>query len=124
MKEWLQVDPEADEDWLELAREALDFVGAEMSQLVLERSVSKALAIGQEGLPAFLTQTPAAAKRTLEFFTANIRNPNTRKAHARTVAEFSRPGAIRTTCRRSARSSRSTWPPTSSSCRSASQRPL
>ncbi|WP_246295161.1 tyrosine-type recombinase/integrase [Piscinibacter koreensis] len=32
--------------------------------------------------------TPTAAKRTLEFFTANIRNPNTRKAYARAVAEF------------------------------------
>ena len=31
-------------------------------------------------LPALFTPTPAAARRTLEFFTANIRNPNTRKA--------------------------------------------
>lgn len=27
MKEWLQVDPASNEDWLELAREALEFVG-------------------------------------------------------------------------------------------------
>ena len=27
MNEWLEVDPEACEDWLQLAREALDFVG-------------------------------------------------------------------------------------------------
>jgi site-specific recombinase XerD len=39
-------------------------------------------------LPALLRPTPTAAKRTLEFFTANIRNPNTRKAYARAVAEF------------------------------------
>ena len=26
-KEWLQVDPESGQDWLELAREALEFVG-------------------------------------------------------------------------------------------------
>ncbi len=31
-------------------------------------------------LPALFTTTPAAADRTLEFFTANIRNPNTRRA--------------------------------------------
>ncbi len=40
------------------------------------------------GLPALFTPTPAAARRTLEFFTANIRNPNTRKAYARAVASF------------------------------------
>ena len=40
------------------------------------------------GLPALFTPTPQAAKRTLEFFTANIRNPNTRKAYARAVAGF------------------------------------
>ncbi|HEX7499464.1 MAG TPA: phage integrase N-terminal SAM-like domain-containing protein, partial [Polyangia bacterium] len=42
----------------------------------------------REGLPALFTPTPAAARRTLEFFTANIRNPNTRKAYARAVGEF------------------------------------
>jgi len=39
-------------------------------------------------LPALFRPTPAAAKRTLEFFTAQIRNPNTRKAYARSVSEF------------------------------------
>lgn len=39
-------------------------------------------------LPALFTTTPAAADRTLEFFTANIRNPNTRRAYARAVAAF------------------------------------
>ena len=39
-------------------------------------------------LPALFTPTPAAARRTLEFFTANIRNPNTRKAYAKAVGEF------------------------------------
>ena len=42
----------------------------------------------REGLPKVFTPTPAAARRTLEFFTANIRNPNTRKAYARAVGEF------------------------------------
>ena len=40
-------------------------------------------------LPALFTPTPAAAQRTLEFFTANIRNPNTRRSYARAVSEFS-----------------------------------
>ena len=43
---------------------------------------------GAGGLPALFAPTPAAAKRTLEFFTANIRNPNTRKAYAKAVSEF------------------------------------
>ncbi len=60
----------------------------DMGKLVLERSATTALAVGREGLPALFTPTPAAAKRTLEFFTANIRNPNTRKAYARAAAEF------------------------------------
>ena len=59
-----------------------------MGDLVLERSATRALAVGREGLPVLFSPTPAAARRTLEFFTANIRNPNTRKAYARAVAEF------------------------------------
>lgn len=39
-------------------------------------------------LPALFTPTPNAAKRFVEFFTANIRNPNTRKAYTWAVAEF------------------------------------
>lgn len=41
-------------------------------------------------LPALFAPTPAAAQRTLEFFTANIRNPNTRRSYARAIGEFSR----------------------------------
>lgn len=39
-------------------------------------------------LPALFTPTPNAAKRFVEFFTANIRNPNTRKAYTWAVTEF------------------------------------
>jgi len=39
-------------------------------------------------LPAFFTPDPAAARRFLEFFTANIRNPHTRKAYAKAAGEF------------------------------------
>jgi site-specific recombinase XerD len=39
-------------------------------------------------LPALFAPTAAAGRRYVEFFTANIRNPNTRKAYARAAAEF------------------------------------
>ena len=43
-----------------------------------------------DSLPALYAPNPAAARRTLEFFTANIRNLNTRKAYARAGVEFAR----------------------------------
>ena len=39
-------------------------------------------------LPALFTPDPEAAKRFVEFFTANIRNTNTRKAYAWAAAQF------------------------------------
>jgi site-specific recombinase XerD len=39
-------------------------------------------------LPALFTPTASAGKRYIEFFTANIRNPNTRRAYAKAAAEF------------------------------------
>ncbi len=40
-------------------------------------------------LPAVITAAgEPAAMRFIEFFTANIRNPNTRAAYARAVADF------------------------------------
>lgn len=50
-------------------------------------STTGALAIASH-VPALFAATPQAAKRTLEFFTANIRNPNTRSAYARAVQDF------------------------------------
>lgn len=47
------------------------------------------IAYAARALPALYRSGPAAARRTVEFFTANIRNPNTRKACARAAAEFS-----------------------------------
>ena len=44
--------------------------------------------IGPGRLPALLRPDPAAARCVIEFFTAHIRNPNTRKAYARTAAGF------------------------------------
>jgi site-specific recombinase XerD len=39
-------------------------------------------------VPALFAPTPSAAKRFLEFFAANIRNPHTRRAYLRGVREF------------------------------------
>lgn len=39
-------------------------------------------------LPAFLAPDHPTAERILEFFTANIRNPNTRKAYAKAAHDF------------------------------------
>ncbi len=45
--------------------------------------------IGQGALPAVIAEeAPHARMRFLEFFAANIRNPNTRKAYARAATEF------------------------------------
>jgi len=43
---------------------------------------------GTRTLPAIFSPTPDAAKKFVEFFTANIRNPHTRKAYTWAVAEF------------------------------------
>lgn len=48
-----------------------------------------AIAAGIEAaLPALFASDRNAAKRFIEFFTANIRNPNTRRAYTRAVFEF------------------------------------
>ena len=39
-------------------------------------------------LPALFAADPKTAKRVIEFFTANIRNPNTRKAYAKAAGDF------------------------------------
>lgn len=39
-------------------------------------------------LPALFRPDAATAKRVIEFFTANIRNPNTRKAYAKAAGDF------------------------------------
>lgn len=44
--------------------------------------------LAEAPLPALFTPTPEAGKRFVEFFTANIRNPNTRRAYARAAREF------------------------------------
>lgn len=44
---------------------------------------------GPMAVPALFSGTPLAAQRTLAFFTVNIRNPHTRRAYGRAVADFS-----------------------------------
>ena len=44
--------------------------------------------IGAGRLPALLAPDPNAERRVIEFFTAHIRNPNTRRAYARAAAGF------------------------------------
>ncbi len=39
-------------------------------------------------LPALFAPNAPAAKRVLEFFTANFRNPNTRKTYAKATSDF------------------------------------
>jgi site-specific recombinase XerD len=49
------------------------------------------MAIGKgnfAALPALFAPDARAAERTIEFFTARIRNPNTRKAYARAAGAF------------------------------------
>jgi len=39
-------------------------------------------------LPALFAPDPSTARRVLEFFSANIRNPHTRKAYGKAAGEF------------------------------------
>jgi site-specific recombinase XerD len=59
-----------------------------MGTQLIARPAPSALAGGRDGVPALFAATPAAAKRTLEFFTANIRNANTRAVYAKAVQAF------------------------------------
>lgn len=50
--------------------------------LIPASSTAIAVASGQRALPALFTADVVTARRTLEFFTAHIRNPHTRRAYA------------------------------------------
>jgi hypothetical protein len=53
------------------------------------RASLPALPYGELVVPLLVAQEgERAAKRYLEFFAANIRNPNTRRAYARVAGEF------------------------------------
>jgi len=53
----------------------------------MARAVSKVVS-GSVTLPALFAPDPGAARRFIEFFTANIRNPHTRRAYVRAAVEF------------------------------------
>jgi site-specific recombinase XerD len=57
------------------------------SQKLIPRPVSNARLAG---VPALYAPTPDAAKRFIEYFAANIRNVNTRRAYLHAVREFAR----------------------------------
>jgi site-specific recombinase XerC len=46
------------------------------------------LTTAASGVPALFSPDPSTARRTLKFFTADIRNANTRRAYARAGADF------------------------------------
>ncbi len=57
-----------------------------MSQQLLTQKAFASAVLAQ--VPALFAPTKSAAKRFLEFFAANIRNPNTRRAYLRAVRDF------------------------------------
>jgi len=58
------------------------------TELVLATEKLPAAFVGRPFPAPILQAGPTAARRFVEFFTANIRNPNTRTAYARAVAQF------------------------------------
>ena len=90
--------PELDADLCKRHAEALkkvfDIGGKKSKQLQLKQATSQSdefcsPPISSPALPALVTSTgERAAVRFLDFFTSNIRNPNTRKAYARGLGEF------------------------------------
>lgn len=55
----------------------------------MAKAVSKVIS-GSLELPALFAPDKDAARRFIEFFTANIRNPHTRRAYARAAIEFAK----------------------------------
>lgn len=60
-----------------------------MSEQTFVVPASNALPVPEDQLPALFVSDAHTAQRTLEFFVAGIRNPNTRRAYARAAADFS-----------------------------------
>lgn len=54
----------------------------------MARDLVKVVPDAYATLPALFVPSAAAGKRYVEFFTANIRNPNTLRAYARAAASF------------------------------------
>ena len=58
--------------------------------LPASRSPATALSVARIGTGQLLAPDPADDRRVIEFFTAHIRNQNTRKAYARATGGFAR----------------------------------
>ena len=54
----------------------------------MTQTLTKANPTSTAQLPALFAPDQAAGKRFIEFFTANIRNRNTRRAYAHAASEF------------------------------------
>src|SRR5450759_91721 len=63
-----------------------------MEQEIFANAEARPLVIFQPkdgiALPALFSPDPGTARRVLEFFTVNIRNPHTRKAYGKAAGEF------------------------------------
>ncbi len=59
-----------------------------LPRLVVGEALGRGLRGSFAGVPALFAPSSAASRRFIEFFTANIRNPNTRRAYAKAVSEF------------------------------------
>ena len=54
------------------------------------KEISRSVGAGlRSSVPALYAPTAHAAKRFIEYFAANIRNPNTRRVYLRAVLDFS-----------------------------------
>ena len=71
--------------------EVLEWLGSGSEPRALVPASRGHVAVGDliQGLPAIIQRAgPHAAERTIEFFTARIRNPNTRRAYGRAASRF------------------------------------
>lgn len=66
-----------------------------MSEIVVAGRAAPSVLDAREQVPALYAPDAPAARRAFEFFTVNIRNPNTRKAYARAASDFAAWCALR-----------------------------
>ncbi len=59
-----------------------------MFGLIVKKGKSTGLTTYRNSVPSLFARTEASARRTFEFFTVAIRNPNTRRSYARGAADF------------------------------------
>src|ERR1019366_8473170 len=68
----------------------LSYITAAGHSLYMGKEITRPVSAGlHSSVPALYAPTAQAAKRFIEYFAANIRNPNTRRAYFHAVLEFS-----------------------------------